>query len=618
MIQAVTASYRQAWRFLSAFLATHVFFLLVSSALLVPIIGSLLSITLSFSDQTALTDQDIARFMATPAGAIGGAVTLSVVIAALILDVSVMTASLRSGRTRPTTALKDAITFSVKSAPRLVVFALHLLGRILLISAPFILAAAALFVTQLTEFDVNYYLTARPPEFLWTAAFILLLFCALVIALLYRLSGWAVALHFALFAGHRVSEAFSESSKCMRGHRRSLVAMALVWFAFRVIVAAAIAALTSAALGAAPEVFSSSLSRAATAVLAILVAAYAANVVLSAWSNGALADVLNDIFESVSEGRVQSHIAHSDVQGSRSRLVVIAVPILAIMTFSAASLGAGTYLLERISADADVAVIAHRGASASRPENTMAAVEKAIDDGADWVEIDVQEDANGVVIVAHDSDFMKAAGNPLKVWNATQADLALIDIGSWFDPAFRDQRTPSLRDVLRIAQGRSRVIIELKYYGHDVDLEKRVIDVVEDLGMEEDVATMSLKYGAVQKMRALRPNWQSGVLAATAIGDLTGLEGDFLALNVAQISSGLIQRAEASGKQVYAWTVNDPTKMSRLISMGVHGLITDDPELANRVIVERNALPTAARFALWISDTFGVEFASPPTDEASS
>jgi len=95
-------------------------------------------------------------------------------------------------------------------------------------------------------------------------------------------------------------------------------------------------------------------------------------------------------------------------------------------------------LLERIDADSDVAIIGHRGAAGSRPENTMAAVERAIADGADWVEVDVQETADGEVVVVHDSDFMKAAGISLKDWDATLQNLAGIDIGSRFDAVYAD------------------------------------------------------------------------------------------------------------------------------------------------------------------------------------
>ena len=251
-------------------------------------------------------------------------------------------------------------------------------------------------------------------------------------------------------------------------------------------------------------------------------------------------------------------------------------------------------------------IIAHRGAAGSRPENTLAAIKTAVDEGADWVEIDVQETADGEVVVAHDSDFMKLAGVDLKIWDATMADLTEIDIGSWFDPIYSGERTPTLRQALADVKGRGKVMVELKYYGHDVDLESRVVGVVEEMDMASDVSVMSLKYDGVRKMQSLRPDWRYGVLAATAIGDLAALEADFLAVNTGQASLQLIRRAHERGKQIYVWTVDDPLTMSRMISMGVDGLITNEPALARQVVEARNQLTTYERMALWLTDRFRV------------
>ncbi len=237
----------------------------------------------------------------------------------------------------------------------------------------------------------------------------------------------------------------------------------------------------------------------------------------------------------------------------------------------------------------------------------MAAVEKALADGADWVEIDVQETADGAVVVAHDSDFMKLAGVDLKVWDATLDDLAEIDIGSWFDPAYADQRTPTLRAVLEAAKGRGKVLIELKYYGHDVALEDRVAEIVAQTGMAADVGVMSLKIPGVRKMQALGPGWPHGILAATALGDIAALDADFLAVNAGQVSVSLIRRVHAAGKKLYVWTVDDPLAMTRMISMGVDGLITNEPALARRVMEARNRLSPPERLLLWLSDRVRIE-----------
>ena len=97
----------------------------------------------------------------------------------------------------------------------------------------------------------------------------------------------------------------------------------------------------------------------------------------------------------------------------------------------------------------------------------MAAIEQGIEDGADWSEIDVQETSDGEVVVFHDSDFMRLAQVNRKIWEVTAAELEDIDLGSWFDAAYADERAPTLREVPASAKGRAKVVIELKYHGHD-------------------------------------------------------------------------------------------------------------------------------------------------------
>ena len=225
----------------------------------------------------------------------------------------------------------------------------------------------------------------------------------------------------------------------------------------------------------------------------------------------------------------------------------------------------GVFAVQSVRLEDDVEIMAHRGSSKAAPENTMAAVKKAIEDGADWVEIDVQETADGEVVVFHDSDFMKLAGVNLKIWDATMADLKDIDIGSWFAPEFKDERVPTLGEVLDECKGKIRVNIELKYYGHDEQLEQRVADIVEAHDMASDVVVMSLKIDAVKKMKSLRPDWKVGLLMSVSAGDLKKIEADFLAVNAGFANRSFIRAAHDNGKEVYVWTVNDAPTMSTMI-----------------------------------------------------
>jgi glycerophosphoryl diester phosphodiesterase len=254
----------------------------------------------------------------------------------------------------------------------------------------------------------------------------------------------------------------------------------------------------------------------------------------------------------------------------------------------------------------EVQIIAHRGGAAVAPENTMAAFSRGIADATDWLELDVQENADGVVVIGHDRDYMRVAGVSLDVWQASNADLADLDVGSAFAPEFSDQRVPALREVLHLARGKAGLFIELKYYGHDVSLEQKVVDLVEETGMASEVVIMSLDYDGVRKTSALRPDWTYGFLNAVAIGDLTRLEVDFLALTADAASLPMIRRAHGRGMRLYTWTIDDPVQMWVMMSRGVDGIITNRVALAHQIKKARAQMTPLGRFIIWMVGESGL------------
>ncbi len=153
-----------------------------------------------------------------------------------------------------------------------------------------------------------------------------------------------------------------------------------------------------------------------------------------------------------------------------------------------------------------------------------------------------------------------------------------------------------MAEALAACKGRCRVIVELKSYGHNQQLEERVVTIVEEAGMENDCIYMSLDHEMVQKMKALRPSWRVGLLVAKAIGDLTELKADFLAVEARMATRRFVRRAHRAGQDVYIWTVNDPAWMFVGLSRGVDGLITDKPDVAREVIELRRQMSEPQRF----------------------
>ena len=116
---------------------------------------------------------------------------------------------------------------------------------------------------------------------------------------------------------------------------------------------------------------------------------------------------------------------------------------------------------------------------------------------------------------------------------------------------------------------------------------------------------MSLDHDMVRTMKRLRPSWRSGVLVAKALGDLTSLRADFLAVERNLATPRFVRRAHRAGQEVYVWTVNDPAWMLGGMSRGVDGLITDKPDLARQVVERRARMSDTQRLLVALLVRFG-------------
>src|SRR5262249_26037608 len=147
----------------------------------------------------------------------------------------------------------------------------------------------------------------------------------------------------------------------------------------------------------------------------------------------------------------------------------------ALLVFGA---GGAWFVASRPVPEANVAVTAHRGASSRAPENTLAAFRAAMEAHATYAELDVQRTRDGEVGGLHDRDLMRLAGDPRRIADLTGEDLAAIDVGSKYGPAFAGERVPTLESVIALVRGHMKLNVELKYNGPDPGLAAAVIEVL--------------------------------------------------------------------------------------------------------------------------------------------
>lgn len=228
-------------------------------------------------------------------------------------------------------------------------------------------------------------------------------------------------------------------------------------------------------------------------------------------------------------------------------------------------------------------IFAHRGASRAAPQNTLAAFRRAVEMGADGVELDVHLSADGVPVVIHDARVDALTDGVGAVAELTLAQLRALDAGGRFAAAFAGERIPTLEETLATFGQQLLFNIELKSFGrHDAALEAATVEVVCRLGLEERVWFSSFKPYALWQARRLAPQIPCGLLydglswMTPLLAPLTPYEA--LHPHHVLLSAAAVRRAHARGLWVVTWTVDDVARARTLAAWGVDVIITNTPD----------------------------------------
>lgn len=234
--------------------------------------------------------------------------------------------------------------------------------------------------------------------------------------------------------------------------------------------------------------------------------------------------------------------------------------------------------------------VAHRGASAERPENTLPAFELAIAQRADVVECDVRRSADGALLLLHDSRVDRTTSGSGELRAMTAAEAQALDAGD-------GERIPELADVLALAHGRARVNVDLK----EADIVDDAVATVRAAGAEDGVTFISFLPEVWERLDELAPDTpvihlvdSAAGLASLAMGDsgsqlvATGVGVPFDIVN-----EGMVERMHRHGYGVFAWTVDDVDEMRRLITCDINGIVTNRPAALAEVIRDLQASTVA-------------------------
>lgn len=248
-------------------------------------------------------------------------------------------------------------------------------------------------------------------------------------------------------------------------------------------------------------------------------------------------------------------------------------------------------------------VTAHRGASVSYPENTMAAFEGAKELGADWIELDVQQSRDGQIFVMHDTNFLRTAGVDRNTWEMEYDEIRQMDVGSFFDSRFQGECAPLLSDVIAYAKKNGiKLNIELKPTGHEEKFEENVAKIIEAEKFWEQCVITSQVYDVLEAVKAYDDRIHTVYVMSLAYGDINMLTAaDHFSVEASSITEKLVSDVHNAGKEIYAWTVNTEESIGRMIELNVDNIITDNVTLAKECIYLSKTSDVVAEYVKWIS-----------------
>jgi glycerophosphoryl diester phosphodiesterase len=238
-------------------------------------------------------------------------------------------------------------------------------------------------------------------------------------------------------------------------------------------------------------------------------------------------------------------------------------------------------------------VIAHRGASAYAPENTLAAFELAVIHGADAIELDVDLTRDGQLVVMHDETIDRTTDGHGRVRDLTLADIRRVDAGAWKDAAYAGERVPLLEEVFEAVGQRVLIDVELKDMSlRGNGLEAAVAVLIEKHDLADRVLISSFNPLALRRMKQINAQLACGLIYA--LDQPIFLRNASLAwlipgLNArhphySQVDRAVVDHFHAQGVAVSVWTVNQIGVARAMAQAGVDGIIGDDPALIREAL----------------------------------
>lgn len=420
-----------------------------------------------------------------------------------------------------------------------------------------------------------------------------LLFAALLIliegALIFFLALRSYSLHFLVLTEYSYSESLKKSCEMLRGKRLKMAVGLLLWS----LMLTALAAAVTFAAGFFVMLFIKGFSRpeaALNSALRVLSYAWEIFTIISVMISSPMimcfitAKFLRDT-ENSEKITVPDSVENRIHPAVRFTAAAVLTALAFFLNFS--------YLQQLYKGNVDFGLLtkpqitAHRGFSAKAPENSEYAFLAAIDAGADYIELDVQQSSDGEIVVFHDSKLDRTTNGTGNVSDYTYTELSSFSCGEWFgEGEYSDAKIMLLSDVLALCGDDIMLNIEIKKTGNAKDTAAKVVALLEEYEMTDSCYITSFSYQALKTVKETDPSVKTGLIltiaSAAVYSNMQYI--DAISVNYIFADQNMISTAHRNGKKVFVWTVNNSSDITRMTTLGADNIITDHPDTALKTV----------------------------------
>ncbi len=275
-------------------------------------------------------------------------------------------------------------------------------------------------------------------------------------------------------------------------------------------------------------------------------------------------------------------------------IAVIGLAALVVVAFGGAVVTASPELFFN---NSDTQVVAHRAGGDLAAENTMAGLEKALEEGAYGAEIDVQRTKDGVYIINHDNTFKRLCGVKKTAQSMTYEEIKQLSVKDTFNEDGAAQPVATLEEMLDAMEGDHLLFVELKGKTADQQMADDVAAMVREKGKQDNVVIISLKYNLISYLHENYEDLKTGLLYFAAYGDDTQLECDYLVMEERVATRDKLMRVRFSGKKAVVWTVDEESSVKHFLQSDVDAIITNQVEeaMAVKEQLESESMPERIR-----------------------